>query len=138
MGLRGLFKKKSSGPKKPKFTRLFYATDIHGSEVAYRKMLNAAKGYDTNLLVLGGDVTGKFLIPVITSPDGSKRVTLHGQKRQIKSEQDMDDLVTSLGVLGYYHVEMTEEKFSALQQDEDQIDEIFHQEQYNRLAEWIK
>ena len=46
-------------------TRLFYATDIHGSERTYRKFVNAGKFYNANVLVMGGDITGKLLIPVI-------------------------------------------------------------------------
>lgn len=53
--------KKSSKPT----TRLFYATDIHGSERTYRKFVNAGKFYGVNVLVMGGDITGKLLIPII-------------------------------------------------------------------------
>ena len=46
------FSKKSK--KKP--TRLFFATDLHGSERTYRKFINAGKFYDVNVLVMGGDI----------------------------------------------------------------------------------
>src|SRR5438309_179324 len=39
--------------------RVFYATDLHGSEVCWRKFLNAAKFYDADVLICGGDMTGK-------------------------------------------------------------------------------
>lgn len=135
--LFNLFGKKDAG-KKRNFTRIFFATDIHGSEACYRKFLKTAEFYDTDILILGGDVTGKFMIPVIRSADGSRRVTLHGQKREIANEQDMADLVESLGVLGYYHVEMSEQEFQEAAKDERIVDEIFHKEQYKRLTEWIK
>ncbi len=135
--LFNIFGKKESGAKR-KFTRIFFATDIHGSEAAYRKFLNAAEFYDTDILILGGDVTGKFMVPVITAPDGSKRVTLHGQKQELRTQQDMDDLIESLGVLGYYHVEMSEAEFQAAQRDENIVDDIFHKEKYKRLKEWIE
>jgi len=139
MGLFGMFKKKDSEAEpKRKFTRIFYATDIHGSQLAYNKFLNAPGGYETELLILGGDVTGKFLIPVITGADGSKRASLHGQKKEIKTEQEMQEFKNSLGVLGYYFVEMTEAEFKAAEKDEKIVDTIFHREKYNRLAEWIK
>lgn len=135
--LKGLFKGSKTDGKR-KFTRTFFATDVHGSEAAFRKMLNAAEAYDTEILILGGDVTGKFLIPVINAPDGTKRATLHGQKREIKSQQDMDEFIQSLGVLGYYHVEMSEDEFQKAQSDESIVDKIFHEEQYKRLAKWIQ
>ncbi len=139
MGLFGLFKKKDEGAvQKRKFTRIFYATDIHGSQLAYRKLLNAPSGYDTDILVLGGDVTGKFLIPIIVGQDGTERVTLHGVKRDIKTAQEKEELISNLGVMGYYHVEMPEAEFQAAQKDEHIVKGIFLKEQCKRLSEWIK
>ena len=51
------FSKKSK--KNP--TRLFFATDLHGSERTYRKFINAGKFYDVDILVMGGDITGSCL-----------------------------------------------------------------------------
>jgi uncharacterized protein len=139
MGLFGLFKKKDAGAQpKRKFTRVFYATDIHGSELAYRKFLNAPIGYETDILILGGDVTGKFLIPIITGADGTRRATVHGQRRELKTEQELQELIENLGVLGYYHVNLTETEFQATQKDQGIVNNIFNDEQRKRLVRWIK
>ena len=45
--------------------KLFYASDIHGSEKCFLKFINAGKFYRANALVLGGDVTGKMVVPLI-------------------------------------------------------------------------
>ena len=45
--------------------KMFFATDIHGSEICWRKFLNAAAFYKADLVVLGGDVTGKVMVPII-------------------------------------------------------------------------
>jgi uncharacterized protein len=50
--------------------RLFFATDVHGSERCFRKFLNAAKVYEVNHLILGGDITGKSLVPIERTPQG--------------------------------------------------------------------
>jgi uncharacterized protein len=42
---------------------LFFATDVHGSEVCFRKWLNAAEAYGADIIVLGGDITGKVIVP---------------------------------------------------------------------------
>ena len=44
--------------------KIFFATDIHGSEVCWRKFLNSAAFYKADLVVLGGDVTGKAMVPI--------------------------------------------------------------------------
>jgi Icc-related predicted phosphoesterase len=45
-------------------TRIFFATDLHGSEVSFRKFINAAKFYEADALIMGGDVAGKLLVPI--------------------------------------------------------------------------
>src|SRR5205807_2117876 len=44
--------------------RIFFATDIHGSETCFRKFINAGKAYGADALILGGDITGKSLVPI--------------------------------------------------------------------------
>ena len=42
--------------KSKKATRLFFATDLHGSERTFRKFINAGKFYEVDVLVMGGDI----------------------------------------------------------------------------------
>jgi len=63
-------------------TVLFFATDLHGSERCYRKFLNAAKIYKADILVLGGDLTGKTSVPLVEQPDGTFKVTYLGIDRK--------------------------------------------------------
>jgi Icc-related predicted phosphoesterase len=58
--------------------RIFFATDIHGSEVCWRKFLNAGAFHKADVLIMGGDMTGKAMVP-ITGGNGSWRVTLQDQ-----------------------------------------------------------
>jgi len=50
----------------PGFT-VYFATDLHGSEQCFRKFLNAGKFYGADAVILGGDVAGKALIPVVSA-----------------------------------------------------------------------
>ena len=50
---------------------LFFVTNIHGSDVCFRKFLNADKLYGADVLVLGGDINGKLLVPIVKQDDGS-------------------------------------------------------------------
>ena len=45
--------------------KIFFVTDIHASNVCYRKFLNALKIYDVDVGILLGDLTGKMLIPLV-------------------------------------------------------------------------
>ena len=84
--------------KKP--TRLFFATDLHGSERTYRKFINAGKFYDVDILVMGGDITGKLLIPIIKEKNGNYRATVQGRVEHLSTQAELDDLIAKLSVLG--------------------------------------
>ena len=127
-----LFKKS----RKPA-TRLFYATDIHGSERTYRKFVNAGKFYSANVLVMGGDITGKLLIPVIKEKNGHFRATLQGQVEHYESEADLQPLYDRLGLLGFYYQIMEEDEFAALQADPNSVDQLFHALARKRLESWV-
>jgi len=49
---------------------LFFATDIHGSETCFRKFLNAGLAYKADVLIMGGDMTGKMLVPLVEAAGG--------------------------------------------------------------------
>lgn len=49
----------------PQKTRVFFTTDIHGSDVCFRKFLNAGKHFGADVLIIGGDLTGKQLVPIV-------------------------------------------------------------------------
>ena len=57
-----LFKRKGDGDAAK--LRIYYASDIHGTEVLWRKFLHAPSVYETPVIVMGGDVTGKVVVPL--------------------------------------------------------------------------
>src|SRR5258708_37236769 len=71
--------------------KVFFATDIHGSETCWRKFLNAAAFYKADLGVLGGDVTGKMMVPIVAHP-GHWQGTGRGQEDRLETQQELDDI----------------------------------------------
>ena len=69
--------------------RIFFATDIHGSEICWRKFLNAASFYKADLVILGGDVTGKAMVP-ITAHNGYWQVVFGGETRRIETREELE------------------------------------------------
>lgn len=127
-----LFKK----PRK-KLTRLFFASDLHGSERTFRKFINAGKFYDAQVLVMGGDITGKLLIPIIREKNGHYRATVQDLTEHYTTESELSDLRERLGTLGFYDQVMDEDEFNVLQDDPSAIDKLFHQLARKRLEDWV-
>ncbi len=126
-------KKASSKP-----TRLFYATDLHGSERTYRKFLNAGKFYEAQVLIMGGDIIGKIAVPIIQESAGRYRATLQGSIESIESEEALKALLDRIGMLGWYAKVMTEEEFREISADRAKVDALFHRLARQRLESWIE
>ena len=94
MGLFG--RKRGGGP----VTRVYYASDIHGSEVLWRKFLNAAGAYRAGVLIMGGDVTGKVVVPLVEHPDGF-HVELFGERHVVASD-DVEETEHRIRANGMY------------------------------------
>ena len=126
-----------SKKKNKKMTRLFFATDIHGSERTYRKFINAGKFYDVNVIVMGGDIQGKLMIPIIKEANGHYRATLQGTVHKISSEPELQQLQERIGLLGFYSQIMDEDEYKLLADQPDEVDKLFHKLARQRLASWV-
>lgn len=127
------FSKKPS--KKP--TRLFFATDLHGSERTFRKFINAGKFYEANVLVMGGDIQGKLLIPIIKEANHHYRATLQGRVEHMTTQEELTALMGKLDILGFYYKVMEEDEFKMLSADPKAVDALFHEEARKRLSRWV-
>jgi Icc-related predicted phosphoesterase len=118
-------------------TKLFYATDVHGSERTWKKFLNAAKFYGADALVMGGDVMGKLAIPIISEGGGTHRATIHGRIERVDSADGVAALRARIGDLGFYDVAMDEDEYRATQADPDAVERLFVRLATERLVRWI-
>jgi Icc-related predicted phosphoesterase len=131
--LNKLFGKKSN----KKSTRIFFATDIHGSETSFRKFVNAGKFYEADVLVLGGDVVGKLFIPIIKEGH-VYRARAQGMNHELATETELADFKKKLGTLGAYYVVLSPEEYAALKSDQSEQDKVFNGLANRRLADWVQ
>ena len=119
------------------FTRLFYATDVHGSEKAYLKFLNAANFYKAQVLVLGGDITGKVIVPLIKGSSGYS-AKFRGVDREAKDESQAQELEKEIRLSGYYPYRTDPDEMRQLQTDEVRVHSIFVQLMLETLQRWVQ
>jgi Icc-related predicted phosphoesterase len=116
--------------------RVFFATDIHGSEVCWRKFINAAAFYKADVVVLGGDVTGKVMIPIVERP-GYWEAVVSGMPHRLETEAEVAELEKQIRNRGFYPVRVTPDELAALGQSEDSVDKRFEQEMVRTLDRWL-
>lgn len=117
--------------------RLFFVTDVHGSEPTFRKFINAGKVYGVNALILGGDITGKLLIPIIELGSQKYRATLQSSTR-IYNPDELPEFESKLAKLGFYSAKICEADFQRLSENHDEINRLFLEKARERLAAWMR
>ncbi len=124
--------------KKKKLTRLFFATDIHGSERAYMKFVNAGKFYKMDALILGGDITGKMIVPIVERQDGTSAANYLGNDFQFPTEEDIVTFEADVRNAGYYPTRMNQDEYDAVKDSEKLADELFLRLMGETLERWLK
>src|SRR6185436_8499099 len=104
----------------PGFT-FYFATDLHGSEQCFRKFLNAGKFYGADAVILGGDVAGKALIPVVSGPGGSFEAHAYGRSYRAEGEDGLASLEARIRALGCYPYRTTPDQLLAMRNDPEQL-----------------
>lgn len=117
--------------------RLFFATDVHGSEVCWKKFINAAKFYEANLLILGGDMTGKAIVPIIDQGGGKHKVTLLEQESMLEGPEAVAQMVQTIQNRGYYPYLTTPDEVRAISETPGRSDELFLQEALKTVERWM-
>ncbi|MDA8322539.1 MAG: metallophosphoesterase [Actinomycetota bacterium] len=116
--------------------KIFFATDIHGSEICWRKFLNAAAFYKADLVILGGDVTGKVMIPIVER-NGYWQVTYRGESIRLDTREELAEIEQRIRNRGSYPAIVSPDELSSLSADEDQVDRRFSAEMMHSLDRWL-
>ena len=70
-------------------TKVYFATDLHGSSKCFRKFVNAGTAYGVDVLVLGGDIAGKALQTIVRGADGRYRCSFVGTDYDVEEGPDL-------------------------------------------------
>jgi Icc-related predicted phosphoesterase len=118
--------------------RLFFATDVHGSEICWKKFLNAGKFYKADVLILGGDMTGKALVPILQQPDGTWKGVLLQQEFVLAGEEQVRDFEKRVASRGYYPFRATADQMQEFRDDPTKVEAFFNQEMLRVVAQWME
>jgi Icc-related predicted phosphoesterase len=119
-------------------TRIFYAGDVHGSRVCWKKFVNAAAHYPADALVMGGDLTGKALVPIVRVGDGSYRARVIGEERTARTAAQLDQMQQAISTNGMYALIVDQDEARALAEDSVRRDLAFEEAMLNELRLWIE
>ena len=118
--------------------KLFFATDVHGSEICWKKFLAASKFYDVDTLILGGDMTGKAIIPIIAQGNDTYKVTLLEQVTFLNTKEEVAKMVQTIQNRGYYPYITDPDEVQALSSTPGMTDKLFLDQVIQTMQRWME
>jgi uncharacterized protein len=117
--------------------RIYFCSDLHGSTTCWLKFLSSAKFYKADVVMVGGDITGKFVTPILKQADGTWTAELMGRPRQIKSEEELAQFEKSIAHTGAYPFRTTKEEADYISADSERVEALFKKLVVARVQEWV-
>ncbi len=123
---------------KRKYKRIFFATDLHASEIVFRRFIGAARFYEADALIMGGDVFGKTIVPLVLRDNGGYFFTYQGQKFENIPESELGTFENRMSNSGVYTYRVSQREYDDTFADEAKIDSLFGRLMVERLNRWIE
>jgi uncharacterized protein len=117
---------------------LFFATDVHGSEICWKKFINAGKFYDADVIILGGDMTGKAIVPIVAQGGGKYKVTLLDQESTLDGQEQVNQMVATIQNRGYYPYVTDPDEVQHISSEQARSDELFLREALETMRRWME
>lgn len=118
--------------------KIFFATDIHGSDTCWRKFLNSGAHYQADAIVLGGDMTGKALVPVMHDGGDRWHATLLENREELVGEDQVAAFEEAVIRRGYYPFRTTPDEVAELAADEPRWHALFEEHMLRTVERWME
>jgi Icc-related predicted phosphoesterase len=105
--------------------------------VVFKKFINAGKFYEAQVLILGGDMIGKMIVPVVNQGGGHFSANYLGKIYDITEGEELDKLESTFENSGLYPVRLTPEEVEAYKGNRDLVEQRFAELAKARLSRWL-
>ncbi|HEY1369449.1 MAG TPA: hypothetical protein VGF23_20160 [Gaiellaceae bacterium] len=116
--------------------KLFYASDLHGSDRCFGKFVNAAKFYGARILVLGGDLAGKAVVPVVRE-NGHWRAEFLGVEHELDGIGELEGLEEAIRFNGFYPYRTDADELERMEDDPEHVKDVFDRLMLECLERWL-
>jgi uncharacterized protein len=117
--------------------RLFFASDLHGSEPCFRKFINAARHYNAQVLVLGGDLAGKAVLPIVEQGNGRYRTRFLEQDVTVSGSRELSELEKRARAFGFYPRRVTPDQAEVLANSPPALEDEFAKASQEFFTNWF-
>ena len=117
-------------------TRIIFSSDFHGSDIVWRKFLNSAPMFNANVLLMGGDMTSKVMVPIVRDGTGGYTANFLGKEAKV-TEEGLAELKKQIRQHCYLPYVCSKEDVEAMSKDQDLVEKIFEQLEVEMVKDWL-
>lgn len=117
--------------------KIFFVSDIHGSEVCFKKFVNSADFYGVDILILGGDLTAKMVVPLIEQ-SGKYHAILFGRTETAETQTELEALEKRILTNGFYLYRCDPDELNEIKHSKEKQNELFQRLILENLKRWIE
>ena len=117
---------------------MFFVTDLHGSELCFRKFISAISIYNADAAIALGDLAGKMVVPVFDNGNGSYDVNFLAQEIHLNNKTELEQQLAKINNIGFYPYMTDKKEADHLRSNQEDVMKIFHRLINERLQHWIE
>jgi uncharacterized protein len=133
----GLLRKKARVPRSEHERTIFFASDLHGSEVCFKKFVAAAKFYGADTLLLGGDISAKVVVPIVAAGNGRYVADFHGRQEKI-DDSTIADFEQRAWNSGLYTERMEPDEYQHYVDQPGEVEALFSKVMRRTVQRWVE
>lgn len=118
--------------------RLFFVTDLHGSELCFRKFISAISIYNADAAIALGDLAGKMVVPIFDNGNGTYDVNFLAQDIHLNNKTELDQQLVKINNIGFYSYITDKKEADHLRSNQNEVMTIFHRLINERMQHWIE
>lgn len=118
--------------------KVFFATDLQGSDICFRKLLNAGKFYGANVVIMGGDISGKAVVPIVKMFNGAYSARFQNSDLSMSTEAEVREFSQKLRDIGFYPFVTNTEEMQGLSESRPLADSIFRTLILDTVKRWVE
>jgi len=118
--------------------RLFFVTDLHGSELCFRKFISAISIYNADAAIALGDLAGKMVVPIFDNGNGTYDVNFLAQDIHLNNKTALDQQLAKINNIGFYPYMTDKKEADHLRSNQNEVMTIFHRLINERMQHWIE
>src|SRR5207245_9042436 len=109
---------------------------VHVRDVVWRKFLNSASMFNANVLLMGGDMTSKVMVPIVREPEGGYTANFLGKQMKI-SEEGLPDIKKQIRQHCYLPYLCSKAEVEKLSQDQEYVQKDFEDVEVEMVKDWL-